>query len=335
MNNDKKIALDLYKKIYLIRRAEVAIQKYYAEDEMKTPMHMSMGEEAAVVGVVAALRKVDQVFGYYRSHALFLAKTNDVDAFFAELYGQISGPIGGLGGSMHIAAPEHGLLGVSAVVASGVAPAVGCAFANQYQGNQKITTTFFGDGAVEEGVVWESLNAACLMKLPIIFVCLDNGLAVDVEAKDRQGFKSIPDIVKAYKCLLIQSNTTDVNEIYQLTKATIEHIKKNKTPVFMHLKYYRMLQHIGIISDFDSDAPRPKGGFEKTGYRSEEEYKLWLKKDPLKVARKILVNSGFNDRQINKVDEQINEVVEQSILKAKKAKLPSINNLTKHVYASN
>src|SRR3989344_7692262 len=129
----KKLNIELYKKIYRIRCAEKAIIRYYGEDEMKTPMHMSMGEEAITAGVAAALGKKHQAFGYYRSHALYLSITGETDKFFAEMYGKATGVVRGKGGSMHLSAPEFGLLATSAVVASTIPVAAGVAFANKFQ----------------------------------------------------------------------------------------------------------------------------------------------------------------------------------------------------------
>lgn len=329
----KKLNTELYKKVYRIRRAEQAIIRYYGEDDMKTPMHMSMGEEAITAGVSAALGKENQAFGYYRSHALYVAKTDETDQFFAEMYGKATGVVRGKGGSMHLASPEHGLLGVSAVVASTIAPSIGAAFANKARKTGKIVAGFFGDGAMEEGVAWESLNVACLMKLPVIFVCEDNGLAVDVTARERQGFRSIPDVVKAYRCLLLQSESTDPEVIYDLTLRAMAHIRKRGGPVFMHLKYYRILQHIGINSDFDKNAPTPKGGFEKIGYRSKEEHDRWLKKDPARIARAKLLKFGMKETEIKSIEDDIGWQVERSITLAKKASFPRKEELFDHVYA--
>jgi TPP-dependent pyruvate/acetoin dehydrogenase alpha subunit len=154
---DKKrlsLRTNLYKKMYLIRRAEQGILDYYATDAMKTPMHMSMGEEAAVVGVCAVLKKTDQVLGTYRSHALYLAKTGDTKKFFAEMYGKTTGIADGKVGSMHLSSPEHGHPISSAIVAGAIPVAVGIAYANKYRKTGAITAVFFGDGALEEGVFW-------------------------------------------------------------------------------------------------------------------------------------------------------------------------------------
>lgn len=329
----KELNIRLYKKVYRIRTAERFIIDHYGEDEMKTPMHMSMGEEAITAGICAALGRDHQAFGYYRSHALYIAKTDETERFFGEMYGKVSGAIRGKGGSMHLAAPDVGLLGVSAVVASTVAPAIGAAFANKMQGNGKIVASFFGDGAVEEGVLWESLNIACLMKLPVMFVCEDNGLAVDVTASERRGFKGIDVVASAYHCNLIKSQSTDPEEIYNLAHKAMALMKKNNMPAFMHLTYNRHLQHIGIKDDFDTTGPAPKGGFEKTGYRSRDEYDRWLKRDPLIVQRKKLVTLGVTAKEIARIETDICAEVEHNLHKAKKASFPKREEMYHHVFS--
>ena len=132
------LSVELYKKLYLIRTVEEAIIKYYPEDDMKTPMHMSMGEEAVVVGVCHALSDKDQVLGSYRSHALYLAKVQESDNFFAELYGKETGIAGGRSGSMHLCDPGKGSLCCSAIVGSTISMAVGVALANQMKKNNQI-----------------------------------------------------------------------------------------------------------------------------------------------------------------------------------------------------
>src|SRR3989344_8894227 len=140
--NRKKLILNLYKKVYLIRTAEELIIKHYDNNEMKTPMHMSMGEEGIMAGVSTALSKNDQGFGTYRSHGLYLAITGETDKFFAEMYGKVTGVLKGKGGSMHILSPEDGLLGISAVVGSTIPLAVGSAFANLYLKKKEIVAVF-------------------------------------------------------------------------------------------------------------------------------------------------------------------------------------------------
>ena len=183
----RKLNVELYRKMCLIRTAETAICEHYPEDELKTPMHMSMGGEAICAGVCHALKAEDQVLGTYRSHGIYLAKTMETDRFFAEMYGRATGTSRGKAGSMHLMAPEHGLICTSAIVASHIPVALGAAFVNKATDNGQTVAVFFGDGAIDEGVFWESLNFACLRKLPVMFVCEDNGFAVHVPDPWRPG----------------------------------------------------------------------------------------------------------------------------------------------------
>ena len=312
--------LDLYEKLYLIRRAEEKIREHYSDDEMKTPMHMSMGGEAISVGICHALKAEDQVFGTYRSHALYLAKTQDTDDFFLEMYGKDKTLLKGKGGSMHMCAPDHGFMGTSAIVASIIPVAVGAAFANKRQGKGKLVAVFFGDGALDEGNFWESLNVACLMKLPIIFVCEDNGFAVHTSVSKRQGYKSITDIVSRFKCNVLEEETTNVEVIYELAGKAIKLIKDTQMPCFMRLRYYRYLEHVGVNEDFDA------------GYRSKEEFEEWYKNDPVNLQRKKLLRNSIKEEEIIRVESEINNKAEKSVKLAKEAPFADICELQEGVF---
>lgn len=313
--------IDLYRKLYLARRAEEKIRENYMENDMKTPMHMSMGEEAIAVGVCHALKAEDQVFATYRSHAIYLAKTQKIDDFFAEMYGKDTALLKGKGGSMHMCAPESGLMGTSAIVASHIPVAVGAAFANKQQSNRKLVAVFFGDGALDEGAFWESLNVACLMKLPVLFVCEDNGFAVHTPTSKRQGYASITDIVSRFNCNVLKENTTDAEVIYKLTRRAIRLIKTTQRPCFMHLRYYRYLEHVGVNEDFDA------------GYRPREEFEEWHKKDPIKLQRKKLLQLGIKEEEIGKLEKEIDNKIENSLRLAKEAPFAEVSELYNGVFA--
>ena len=312
---------ELYKRVYLIRKTEEKIREHYNEDEMKTPMHMSMGEEAIAVGVCHSLKAEDLIFGTYRSHAIYLAKTGGTDNFFAEMYGKGTSLQKGKGGSMHLCAPELGFMGTSAIVGSIIPVAVGAAFANKEKKNGKLVTVFFGDGATDEGVFWESLNVACLMKLPILFVCEDNELAVHTPKSSRHGHNSITDVVAQFSCNVLKEVTTDVERIYQLTCDAIRLLKENQKPCFLHLEYYRYLEHVGINEDFDA------------GYRSKDEFEEWYKKDPVNLQRKKLLELGCNEVEIQKMEGGIDAQIENSMKLAQKAPFPDRSELYKEIYA--
>jgi TPP-dependent pyruvate/acetoin dehydrogenase alpha subunit len=302
----KELNLSLYKKVYLIRKAEDAIRANYASDKMKTPMHMSTGEEAIAAGVCEALRPQDQILGTYRSHGIYLAKTGETDRFFAEMYGKATGMAKGKGGSMHLTAAEGGLICTSAIVGTTIPVAVGAAFANKMLKNGKVVAVFFGDGGVDEGVFWESLNSACVMRLPVLFVCEDNGFAVHIPAEQRHGYRSIVEVVRQFDCNVFPEQTTDPEAIYNLTQRAIEAMRKTQQPSFLHLTYYRYLEHVGVNEDFNA------------GYRDRKDYEKWRKSDPVEVQRKKLLQ-WYSDEEIRRLEKAIDEQVAASVRRADEA----------------
>lgn len=307
------LGLELYRKMFLIRSAEQAIQEHYSEDTMKTPMHMSMGEEAIVVGVCQALEPSAQVLGSYRSHGLYLAKTGETDGFFAEMYGKVTGVARGKAGSMHLSSPGHGLLCSSAIVAGSIPVALGAAFANKYKRNEKIVAVFFGDGALDEGAFWESINFACLKNLPILFICEDNGFAVHTGTKERQGYESINNVLSQFNLNTFDSDTTDVETIHQVTKDALSLRRKNDQPCFLRFQYYRYLEHVGINEDFDS------------GYRDEEEFRAWWARDPLVIQREKLLRVGVPEGDISRAEHDVATQIVRSLEFAERSRFSDVS----------
>lgn len=308
MNQD--IQKKLYASMYLIRTTEEAIRKEYHNDEMKTPTHLCIGAEAIHSGVINALRLEDRVLCTYRSHGVYLAKTGETDKFFAELYGRSGGMARGKAGSMHLSSPEHGFMGASAVVGTPIPVAVGCALANSMKENNTMVAVFFGDGAIDEGAFWESLNFACLKKLPILFVCEDNDLAIHTKRIERHGYKSIANIVSQFECNVLESKSTDVDTIYRLATQAIERNRQNQKPVFLYLQYYRYFEHVGVNYDF------------QFGYRQESEFQEWLKRDPVILQRKKLIELGIEETEIHSIEKSIEKQICDSMEKAKQSPFP-------------
>src|SRR6266566_499665 len=203
----------LYRKLRLIRRAEEEIARIYPSDKIKTPVHLSIGQEAVAVGVCDVLRHDDVVSGTYRSHASYLAKGGDLRAFFAELYGKDSGCARGKGGSMHLVDMNHYILGTSAVVGTTVPIAVGYSLALKREGTGRVVVSFFGDGTAEEGVFYESLNFASLQRLPVLFVCENNGLAIHTPLDKRWATRQLCERVRTYGIPSRQVTDSDVLKI--------------------------------------------------------------------------------------------------------------------------
>lgn len=314
-----KLLLDLYKKMFLIKEAEAEIAREYHKDEMKTPMHMSRGEEAIAAGVCQALPRGSHGYGTYRSHALYLAWTGETDKFFAEMYGKVTGCAKGKSGSMHLASPERGLMATSAVVGTTIPWALGDAFEAYYNNLDRITAVFFGDGATDEGIFWESLNAACLMKLPILFVCEDNDLAIHASTAQRRGYNSLTQIVENFKINVFEGRGNDVERVYSLATTAINFIKTEKQPSFLNLTYYRYLEHVGVNEDFNA------------GYRSAPSLDERILNDPVYQVRQKLIKDGCLSA-VEEIERQIREQVLASRIRAQEAPFPGREELMKGVF---
>ncbi|MBU0754855.1 MAG: thiamine pyrophosphate-dependent dehydrogenase E1 component subunit alpha [Planctomycetes bacterium] len=310
----------LYQQLYLIRMVEETIRLIYASDVIKTPVHLSLGEEAIVVGVCQALGPDDQVFGTYRSHALYLAKGGNLNAFWAELYGKVGGPAGGKAGSMHISAPDVGFMAASAIVASIIPMAMGSAFAAQYKREDRLTAVFFGDGATEEGVFWESLNIAVLKKLPMLFICENNKMAIHTHIKDRQSY-NIPEAVRPFGLHVFTDRTTDSETIYHLTQKAIQVIRTTGCPAFLHLEYHRYLEHVGVNEDYCF------------GYRCKEDFLDWYERDPVKIQREKLRGLGIPEIEIRGMEESIDQAISKAVRQAEEEDFPNKDELLKDVHS--
>jgi TPP-dependent pyruvate/acetoin dehydrogenase alpha subunit len=302
--------LTLYRELRLARQCEEKIRELYPSNEIKTPVHLGIGGEAIPVGVCHCAPPESKFFGSYRNHTLFLTLSNDTDGFFAELYGKVTGVGKGKAGSMHLAAPQHGLIATSAVVATTIPVAVGAALSAKYQKKPSLAVVFFGDGAVEEGVFWESLNFACLHELKVLFVCEDNELAIHSPIEGRRGLRSVVDAVKAYNCHVRSGRGDRLVSVIEESHKMIQDIVATSKPGFLHLKYHRFLEHVGPNEDFDA------------GYREkpspEEEKEL----DPLITFKGDAKKCGCSDADFKKIDDEVDKQIEKSIEKAKAAAFP-------------
>lgn len=246
----------LYRMTYLVRRVEETIAKLYPSDVIRSPIHLSLGQEAVSVGVCAALRPMDKVFGSYRSHALYLAKGGNLNRMMAELYGKATGCCGGWGGSMHLVDPDAGLVATSAVVASTIPLAVGYAYAEKMRGHDTVIVCFFGDGALEEGAWHESANWTAVKWLPVLFVCEDNNLAVHVPREQRQPFGLATPMFHAsrqgffYQFLDVDC-AADPMVVYESARRSIDRIRAGGGPEFLHCHVIRWAEHVGPGEDWE------------------------------------------------------------------------------------
>jgi pyruvate dehydrogenase E1 component alpha subunit len=295
--------------VLLVRLAEQQIMKEYFQDEMKTPVHLAIGAEAIAAGVHFACPEDTEYFGTYRNHAIFLNCSMDTDGFFGEMYGKVNGCGKGKAGSMHMSCPEDGLIATSAVVATTIPVAAGAALSAQYQGSNKMACVIFGDGAVEEGVFFETLNFASLKKLPLLFVCEDNELAIHSAKHERKGFHSYKDLAKLYDLEFAEGDGTDVTDVALKTRDVVARMKKSGKPGLVHYNWFRFLEHVGPLEDFDK------------GYRKKPD-DMAAKWDPLPKIHAAALKGGVSAEKLKKIETDFLKQIEISVAKAKAASFP-------------
>lgn len=287
-----------YRSLYRIRRVEEEVARIYPTDKIKSPVHLSIGQEAVSVGACEALRHDDVVFGTYRGHALYLAKGGDLKKMIAELYGKVTGCAKGKGGSMHLIDTAAGVMGTSAVVGTTIPQAVGYAYALKLQRKDSVVVSFFGDGAVEEGAFHESMNFAALKKLPIIFICENNFYSIHSHQLARQPLGNIYERARAYGMPAERIDDSDVFKIYELVKQAVKEIRSGGLgPRFFECMTYRWREHVGPNEDFDA------------GYRSRSEAEPWFEKDQVKRLGELL-DPQVRQRIEAEVEAEIQEAFE-------------------------
>jgi len=315
------IDIELYRKVYSVRAAENLIIKDYHLDEMKTPMHMSRGEEALVCAVEHNLPLGSLVATTYRSHALYLARTGDFFGFFCEMLGRVGGCSDGRAGSMHLGANSQGMLSSSAIIGGNISVAVGAAFAlSREPNNQKRSAVFFGDGATDAGTFWESLNLASLYKTPTVFVCCDNQLAVHTDNWARKGWSSenIGNIVTQMGIHYLQVKGACAFSLSEKIGAFFAN-HSSAEPLFIHGEWFRFLEHVGIDEDFSA------------GYRQQPSVEFMAEWDPVKQSRASLLSSGYSEAYVEELEQAVESEANSSLFRAREKNFAERATLTSHV----
>lgn len=308
----------IYRKLLLIRKVESEIARIYPSDKIKSPVHLSIGQEAVSVGVCCNLHDGDAVSATYRGHAAYLAKGGDLASMIAELYGKATGCAGGKGGSMHLVGMDHHILGCSAVVGTTIPLAVGYALALKREGAGSVVASFFGDGATEEGVFYESLNFSALHRLPVLFVCENNGYAIHSPLRKRWATPRLCERVRTYGITAIQIEDSDVLEIQRVASQAIVSMRRNESgPVFLECRTYRWREHVGPNEDY------------QTGYRSPAELQEWKEKDQVEA-----IGARLQPSERAEIDAEIDAEIAAAFDFAEKSAFPNPEEVLTHVYAN-
>ena len=318
----KKILLNILKIGLLIRKTEETIASKYHEAQMRCPVHLSIGQETPAAIISQIIKKKDFFIGSHRAHAHFIAKGGSLKKMIAEIYGKETGCSNGKGGSMHLIDLNVNFMGTSAIVGNSIPIGVGLGFASKLNKNKQIAVIFFGDGAVEEGVFYESVNFAILKKLPTIFVCENNYYSVYSSLKERQPKnRKIHNMVKSFGIKSYSFGTKNTYETYKKVKKIFENVRKKNEPVFIEFSTYRWREHCGPNYD------------DQLNYRPKEQIKNFIKNDPLNSIKKTLLKDPTYSKKINTIELSLDKKIHNAFDYAKKSNFPKLSTAFKGVYA--
>lgn len=311
---DAQLVQRLYRSLFRIRRVEEEIVRLYPSDKIKSPVHLSIGQESIAVGLCEALQPRDVVFGTYRGHALYLAKGGDLPRMMAELYGKADGCARGKAGSMHLIDPAAGMMGTSAIVATTIPHAVGYALAAKMRNADFIVVSVFGDGATDEGVYHESMNFAALKKLPMLFVCENNRYAIYSHVRDRMPDDNFCERAESYRIPAARVADGDTLAMYREVKRAVGEIRSGHGPQFIEALTCRWRDHVGPGED------------RVYRYRPDAELDRWIERDQLK-----LLAAQVHDDDRAKIEKSIEAEIVQAIEFAEASPFPAAAELHTHV----
>jgi pyruvate dehydrogenase E1 component alpha subunit len=305
-----------------IRMVEETMANRYAEQEMRCPVHLSVGQEATAVGVCQALRISDRIFSTHRCHAHYLAKGGDLKAMIAEIYGKAAGCIGGRGGSMHLTDPEKGMIASVPIVASSIPLAVGSGLADKIDRSDRVSVAFIGDASIEEGVFHESANFASLNMLPVLFICENNLYSVYSHLNQRQPSRPLTNVAVAHDMHAAHADGNDVEAVLKVTSEAVSRARSGNGPSFLQFDTYRWREHCGPA--FDNNL----------GYRSVEEYEEWRAKDPIEITRrKLRALNLLSETEEKHMAAELQAKIDEAFAFAKAAPLPDPSQASQFVYA--
>lgn len=317
-----EIPLRLYKIVLRIRLVEETIAKEYPKQEMRCPVHLCIGQEAVSAGLALALDDTDALLGTHRSHGPYIARGGDVRAMFAEIYGKATGCCSGRGGSMHLIAQDKGFWGSVPIVGSTIPIATGAAFAFAYQEKNAVAAVLFGEGATEEGVFHESIQYAHLKNLPIIYVCEDNGFAVNTPYQERRPKDmNITGIVKAHGLRTFEGNGNDAIFVYEACKEAVLHARAGLGPSFLYFETYRWVEHCGPYDDHHLPC------------RSLADFENWKKLCPVATLKTHLLAHGVASEILETMEKTENTRIQHALSQAQNDPFPSAESASLYVYA--
>src|SRR5579872_3620559 len=318
MDLGKDLMLEMYRSMQRIRQFEGKVRDLAIASEIPGFVHVSIGEEASATGVCAALRKTDRITSTHRGHSHLIAKGGRLDRMMAELYGKREG------GSMHIVDFSLGILGANGIVGAGLPIATGSALAAQVSGRDDVTACFFGDGASNEGTFHESLNLAAVWKLPVVFVCENNGYG---EFTPMETVTSVKDIAVRAQGYAIPGHIVDGNDVMEVFAHASEAVARARAgdgPTLLECKTYRWEGHVVGEAAFLGEG----------AYRPTKEVEEWKLKCPIIRYQQFLVGGGkVSKAELERIDSETAAELEDAIKFARESALPDVSEVTDDVFA--
>jgi 2-oxoisovalerate dehydrogenase E1 component len=312
--------VELYRQMLIIRRTEEQLARAHQQGLVHGACHTYVGEEAIAVGVCAHLRPDDTVFSTHRGHGHALAKGVPPRELIAELLGRATGVSHGRGGSMHVFAPEVGMLGTSGIVGPSILMAAGIAYASRLAKSDQVSVAFFGDGASNNGAFHEGLNMAAIWKLPVVFVCENNQYATEVPFVTVAGNPELSARGIAYGIPSPAVDGNDVLQVHAVAGEAVRRARAGEGPTLIACTTYRTRPH--------------SEGMRDGGYRTREEVEAWRGRDPIKRLREQLLNASITDSDaLDTVDREVQVLVEEGLEWAKASPWPDPATVMEHVYA--
>jgi len=310
----------LLRTMLLIRLVEERIGELVSAGEIKTPCHLSIGQEAIAAGVCAALVQQDTVWGGHRSHGHYLAKGGDLPEMMAEVFGRVTGCSKGRGGSMHLVAPAQGLYGTVPLVGATIPLAVGAGLASKLRHEPHVAVAFFGDGATEEGHFHESLNLAALYRLPVLFVCENNFYSTHMPLSARRLKDNIVQAADAAGMPGVRLDGNDVLAVVDGTRQAVAQARAGAGPCLLECRTYRWRGHVGPAWDLE------------VGARRRSELDEWMPKDPILRLRRRLIEEGQSANELDALEPAVRSEIEAAVTFARESPLPDDSDLFRHVY---
>jgi pyruvate dehydrogenase E1 component alpha subunit len=316
-----EILTRMYRSMVRIRVLEERVADLLVEREIRCPTHLYTGQEAIAAGVCAALERDDYVFGGHRSHGHYLAKGGDLRGLMAELYGKETGCARGRGGSMHLVAPEVGILGTVPIVAATIPMAVGTALAARLRGERRISVSFFGDGAVEEGAFHESMNLAAGRRLPVVFICENNGYSSHLHVLERRARDNIVQSAEAHGMPGRRLDGNDAQAVYHAATQAVARARRGDGPSLLECRTFRWRGHVGPALDLD------------VGVQRRDELLEWRERDPIPRLRSELQARGLTSAELDRSWADAQNEVEDAVAFARASALPDPRDLGRYVFS--